>query len=74
MSGRKVVFLVFALPTFVFFGLIFLVDWSDYQFRGCPGAAQCSDAIGTMIIAAIIMAILSLLGGLGFWASKRSKE
>ncbi len=74
MSGRKVVLLVFAIPTFAFFGLIFFAAWSDYQDRGCPGAWQCSDAIGTMIVAGMVLTLMAVLVGFGFWPFKRHKK
>lgn len=31
-------------------GFIFFAGWTDFSARGCPGAAQCSDAISVMVL------------------------
>lgn len=33
-------------------GFVFFAAWSDFTSRGCPGAAQCSDAVSVMVLTA----------------------
>jgi UDP-N-acetylmuramyl pentapeptide phosphotransferase/UDP-N-acetylglucosamine-1-phosphate transferase len=41
----------------LFFGFLFFAAYSDYNFRDCPDANQCEDAVTTMYGAGIIIAV-----------------
>ncbi len=67
-----VLFLAITAITFLFFGFLFAAAYSDYGFRGCPGAQQCDGAVGTMYTAGAFMLGATLLF-IGFWRC-RSKH
>jgi len=47
---------------------VFFAAWTDFTSRGCPGAAQCSDAISVMVLTgcAIIASVVMVFAAVVF--------
>jgi hypothetical protein len=63
-----------ATITFLFFAFIFAAAYSDYGFRSCPDAAQCDDAISTMVIAGSSMLATSILFRIAWFFNFRHRQ
>lgn len=42
-------------------GLVFFVAASDWRNRGCPGAMQCADAVGVMVLTGCALAAAAVM-------------
>jgi len=49
-------------------GFVFFAALSDWRSRGCPGAAQCSDAVSVMVLTAcaILAAMIMIFAAIVF--------
>ncbi|WP_461426667.1 hypothetical protein [Gymnodinialimonas sp.] len=47
---------------------VFSAAWGDFGARGCPGPAQCSDAISVMVLTgcAIVASLVMMFAGVVF--------
>lgn len=49
-------------------GFVLFAAFSDWRGRGCPGAAQCSDAVGVMVltVCALVAAAVMIFAAVVF--------
>ncbi|MBY4894555.1 hypothetical protein KUL25_17490 [Rhodobacteraceae bacterium N5(2021)] len=55
MKALAYVLLLLGLLLGLLAGFVFFAAWSDFGYRGCPGAQQCSDAVSVMVLTGCAM-------------------